>query len=148
MPLVKNIAIYFSKLNVGAELDDLIQEGVLGLLMAAKKYDSTRKITFGAFANKYVFGRIYRSLLGTRNLCHNKKIVLLEDGDRIVDDRMNQDLSMIEFVEYLESKYDKVTSSVLKMHLDNYKKTEIIRKHNLTLDEYNKIIEQFDRDLE
>lgn len=141
-PLVKNIASYFYKLNTGVELEDLIQEGWIGLLLGLKKYDKDRNISLGAFCNKYIFGRIYRSQLGTRNLQHNKKMVLMELSDKVLDTRSDP-FEEVSFYDYLENAFDSVTSSVLKMHYQNHKKSEIIKKHGLSVEQYNKIIEDF-----
>ena len=49
--LVKSRALKF--LNVGCELEDLIQEGNIGLLYAARKYDGNRS-SFSTFAYKCI----------------------------------------------------------------------------------------------
>jgi RNA polymerase sigma factor (sigma-70 family) len=146
-PLVKNIASYFYKLNSGVELEDLIQEGWIGLLLGLKKYDKDRNISLGAYCNKYIFGRIYRSQLGTRNLQHNKKMILMELSDKVIDTR-GDPFEEINFYDFIENTYPPLVSDVLKMLYQNHKKSEIMKKHGLGLDEYNKIIEDFSSNFE
>lgn len=146
-PLVKTIASYFYKMNTGVELDDLMQEGWIGLLIGMKKYDKSRKISLGAFCNKYIFGRIYRSQLGTRNLQYNKKMVLMELSDKLIDQRPDP-TEEICFREFIYSHYNLLTADVLIMHYENHKRSEIMKKHGLSLEQYNKIIEDFAADFE
>ncbi|WP_195954466.1 sigma-70 family RNA polymerase sigma factor [Clostridium tertium] len=52
--IIKKIAIKYNGINRELELDDLIQEGILGLIVAANKYDFNNKkkakfITFAVF---------------------------------------------------------------------------------------------------
>ena len=147
-PLVKNIASYFYKLNSGVELEDLIQEGWIGLLTGIKKYDPERNISIGAFCNKYIFGRIFRSLLGTKNLLHNKKIILMDLSNKILDKHQSAQHAEIHFWDYVENTYDKLSADVFRMIYNNYKKTEIMKKHGLTNEQYNNIVEQFTKDFD
>jgi DNA-directed RNA polymerase specialized sigma subunit len=55
--LVRSIARRFQRKD-GPELDDLISEGVLGLLAACKRYDPSRGATFGAYARFHVLAHV------------------------------------------------------------------------------------------
>lgn len=48
------------------EMDDLIQQGWLGLLKAAKKWDSEKRVTFGAYARLWIKGSVYRYVFAKR----------------------------------------------------------------------------------
>lgn len=48
------------------EMDDLIQQGWLGLLKAAAKWDSTKGVTFGAYARLWIKGSVYRYVFARR----------------------------------------------------------------------------------
>ena len=52
----------------GVPLKDLIQEGSIGLLVAAKKFDYTRDLRFSTYATKWIRQGISRYLLNHANL--------------------------------------------------------------------------------
>lgn len=54
---------------VGLEQEDLVQEGLIGLLRAVKSYDSTRKASFATFASRCILFR----MLGTVHLFLEQK---------------------------------------------------------------------------
>lgn len=131
-------------MNSGVELDDLVQEGWVGLLTGIKRYDSNRNISLGAFVHKYIFGRIFRSLLGTKNLLHNKKIILLELSDNIIDKNNDFATAQIDFWDYVENSMDETSVQVIKMHYQNYKKSEILRVCKISNEQYASILNEFD----
>ena len=53
----------------GLEPEDLVQEGLIGLLRAVKSYDSTRKASFATFASRCILFR----MLGTIRLFLEQK---------------------------------------------------------------------------
>jgi RNA polymerase sigma factor (sigma-70 family) len=146
-PLVKSIANYFYALNANVELEDLIQEGYIGLLMAIRRYDNTKNVSLGAFANRYVFGRIYRSLLGTKNLIHNKKMLLMELSDKIIDSKDSK-VFLIDLYDFIETRYADFEAEALKMFLQNYSKSEIFKKTKMSSDEFNNLLDDFKKNFE
>lgn len=142
-PLVKKIALYFHQLNTNTELEDCIQEGWHGMLMAAKKYDPSKGVSLGAYATRYIFGRIYRSLLGTKNLQHNKKILLLDVTDNIIDTKQENDEIVKLIYDHIRSKYNAEEAIILEMIFNNYKKYEIIRQMKITSEFYDNLLEDF-----
>jgi RNA polymerase primary sigma factor len=60
LPLVISIAKHYY--SEGMPLIDIIQEGNIGLVRAAKTYDYKRKTRFGTHAAYYVYGSIQRAL--------------------------------------------------------------------------------------
>jgi RNA polymerase sigma-B factor len=58
LPLVHGLARRYA--DRGEPLDDLIQEGTLGLIKAADRFDPTRGVDFRAFAAPTVLGEIRR----------------------------------------------------------------------------------------
>lgn len=63
LPLVVSVAGRFR--NTGLETDDLIQEGMLGLLKAAEKYDPRRGTRFGTLAVWWIRQSIGRAVANT-----------------------------------------------------------------------------------
>lgn len=63
LPLVRVIAIrVHQNLPTYIELDDVIHAGVIGLLDAVKKYDSSKNVEFPAYAKHRIKGAIFDSL--------------------------------------------------------------------------------------
>ena len=142
-PLVKNIATYFFNINCNVELDDLIQEGWHGLLMAYKKYDPTKGVSLGAYAQRYIFGRIYRSLLGTKNLQYQKKIILLECSEKVIDKHQTAEEFILHLYDHIHSQYNHTEQSLLNLYFQNFKKTEILKTLKITSDFYDNVIIHF-----
>jgi RNA polymerase primary sigma factor len=59
-PLVKSIASKYT--SYGVPLDDLIQEGMIGLWKAIEKFDSTRDTKFSTYATYWIKKHILQSL--------------------------------------------------------------------------------------
>ena len=148
LPLVKSIAKYFHGLNSGTELCDLEQEGTVGLILALRRYDPARGISLGAFANRWIFGRIFRSLMGTKNLLHNKRIATMELSDKVFDKNPNNDNYIIEFYDHIENTHSAQAANVLKMLFQGHKRSEILKVNKITLDDFHKILADFDSKFE
>ncbi|WP_240739187.1 sigma factor [Marinitoga lauensis] len=57
LPKIKYIALnLLSSLPKNVELDDLIQEGIIGLLQSLEKYNPQKGVTFYSFAVKRIRG--------------------------------------------------------------------------------------------
>mgnify|MGYP006300807539 FL=1 len=62
-PLVRRIASHIgSRLPANVELDDLIQEGMTGLLDAIQRYKPQPNLSFEAYASMRIRGAIYDAL--------------------------------------------------------------------------------------
>ena len=65
LPLVRKIASWFERryhLPAGWDHDDLVHEGVLGLLRAVAKYDPTRPCSIETYAGYWVRGLLWKAL--------------------------------------------------------------------------------------
>jgi RNA polymerase sigma factor (sigma-70 family) len=60
LPLVKSIAAKYA--NLGVPLDDLIQEGMIGLYQALQKYDASKGAKFSTYATYWVKKKILGAL--------------------------------------------------------------------------------------
>jgi RNA polymerase sigma factor (sigma-70 family) len=60
LPLVRSVARRFAR--CGTPFDDLVQEGCIGLLMAARAFDPDRGNAFTTFAAPFIRGRILNAL--------------------------------------------------------------------------------------
>jgi RNA polymerase sigma factor (sigma-70 family) len=142
-PLVKNIASYFSKMNSSIELEDAIQEGWYGLLMAKKRFDPSKNVSLGAFARLYIFGRIYRSLIGTKRLQHERKILLLDIPEKIEDKQNETEEFVILLQDHINFHYTILEIDILIMVIQNYKKSEITKKYKITNEFYDELLLDF-----
>jgi RNA polymerase primary sigma factor len=61
MPLV--ISIAKKRINHGVEFDDLVQEGIMGLITASEKFDPTRGFRFSTYATWWIRQAIDDSIL-------------------------------------------------------------------------------------
>lgn len=55
---------------LGAEPEDLIQEGMIGLIKAVRDYDTGRDASFGTFANLCVSRQMYNALVASNRQKH------------------------------------------------------------------------------
>ena len=63
LPLVRSIAVrVYESLPVHVDVDDLVHAGILGLIDAAARYDSEKRVSFRAYAKHRVRGAILDSL--------------------------------------------------------------------------------------
>ena len=58
LPLVSAVARRFS--GRGAEPEELVQAGSIGLIIAAKSFDKTRGVSFASYAFRFIEGEIRR----------------------------------------------------------------------------------------
>ncbi len=135
LPAVKRIASdLLHNLPKNVEFDDLVQEGVLALLSAVRRYDPKKGTNLHAFVIKRVKGAMYDYLRRIdwmpRNLRHNVKEV--EKAAYELESRLNRYPTVEEI-----ALHTGLTSNEVKRALD-----ETVRKQLLRLDEY--LYEDFD----
>jgi len=135
LPTVKRIASdLIHNLPKNVELDDLVQEGVLALISAVRRYDPKRGTNLHAFVVKRVKGAMYDYLRRIdwmpRNLRHNVKQV--EKAVYELEYRLNRYPTIEEI-----ALHTGMTSNEVKRALD-----ETVRKQLLRLDEF--LYEDFD----
>jgi RNA polymerase sigma factor for flagellar operon FliA len=91
LPLVKRIAHQIcSKLPPNVEVDDLIQEGLTGLLDALTRYEPQPNLAFEAYARTRIRGAIYDSCRKNDILPRNQRDELV--GIEKVTRKLEQDL--------------------------------------------------------
>ena len=108
LPRIKAIAISLkSSLPENVELDDLIQEGLIGLLNVRERYDPSRGASFFTFAMKRVRGAMYDYLRkidwiprNTRHLMKKVEGAMIElqseDGEFPSSERIQKHLGLSE----------------------------------------------------
>lgn len=135
LPTVKRIASdLLHNLPKNVEFDDLVQEGVLALLSAVRRYDPQKGANLHAFVVKRVKGAMYDYLRRIdwmpRNLRHNVKEV--EKAIYELESELNRYPTIEEI-----ALHTGMTTNEVKRALD-----ETVRKQLLRLDEF--LYEDFD----
>lgn len=84
---------------IGGENEDLIQEGMIGLIKAVRDYDETQNTSFASFADLCVSRQMYSAIEASKRKKHiplNSYISLYEQGGETDD---GQNLPLIDTIE-------------------------------------------------
>ena len=138
MPLITKIARTY-KNEVGVELKDLIQEGLVGLTKAIKTYSEQSNIIFYTYAKKCIEASIFnlvRSSNRYKHSCLNRAVSIDNDElnmENIITDNINPLTKLLEKedIDKLYCKALEILSSfeyeVFKLRLENYNYKEIAK---------------------
>ena len=144
---------------LGGENEDLIQEGMIGLIKAVRDYDSSQGASFASFAELCVSRQMYSAIETSRRKKHlplNTYISLYEESEVERDGRTMQLIDTIEpeqetdpealyfgkeyteaFIEQLKGNLSALENHVLYLHLmgTDYKKiAELLDKSPKSID--------------
>ena len=75
---------------LGGETDDLIQEGMIGLIKAVRDFDVTQKTSFSSFAELCVSRQMYSAIEASNRKKHlplNSYVSLYEDSEQVGEGR-------------------------------------------------------------
>jgi len=127
MPLVTNIAkkLYVYSKNNGLEVNDLIQEGMLGLTGAINEYNENKNASFYTFAKTCIERKIITAVTASRRLKHKA----LNDSIPLETTRVNDD--NIVFFEEIVGDNNKNPENML-MDSENFNEILKIAKSKLT----------------
>ena len=130
--LIRSVAAEYKK--SGLEPDDLIQEGLLGLLSAVNSYDETKGSAFKSYAGVCVKNKIVsavRTALSDKNKILNDS-VLLDDETELSADHLSEPESVVISQEAEERLYTSIEQNltelekkVLSLYLLGYSYAEI-----------------------
>ena len=135
---------------IGAEREDMAQEGLIGLYKAIKSFDNTKQISFKTFANLCIERQLITAIKSSnrqKNIPLNSSFSLnlsaYDEGDDtevldILDTKTAEDpldtITKREYFEYVENKIEESLSSFEKQVLNRYIQGE----------SYNDIAEKLD----
>lgn len=131
------LVIYFSGMYYipGNDSDDVIQEGLIGLLEAARNYNAQKNVSFNSFASLCISRKIIsaiRTATRTKNSFLNSYISL--EYTDIPESRLNPEEIVInnENIEFIKKKIEmslsKHEKNVLSCFLKNMSYNEIAKK--------------------
>lgn len=122
---------------IGGDTDDLIQEGMIGLVKAVRKYKKEKEASFRTYANRCVETQIYKAIEASncqKNQPLNSYISLSEENsEEILRNQWEESPEALfvnqERVDYRMERIHKVLSPfekhVLELHLKGYTYTQI-----------------------
>lgn len=129
--------------NSGLELNDLIQEGMLGLNQALNSFDTARDITFYTYAKTCIERKIVSLVVSSRRLKHkilneSISIEVYNDNDEVVnlekllsDSSTNPETIMFdneqnnELIEKIKSHLTPLEQQVFELKINNFNYNEI-----------------------
>lgn len=103
---------------IGAEQDDLKQEGLLGLLKAIKLYDESKNIPFNNFANLCV----RRQMITAIKKANRQKHILLNESLREFEDTSESLDNNLKLDEYVSKEKNPEEKFLLKEKIKDFKK--------------------------
>lgn len=144
-PLVTSIALYFFRLNRDKKLEwvDVYQTAWVGFLKAARRYKSNLGVTLGAYARTWVWGAVYRSILGSRA----KTNARLQIGFPVQNVQINTDFQAdIDLVDYIINQPQPMRD-IIKLSSMGYKPKEISVALLIPVSEINRAHLEFQESL-
>lgn len=125
--LVANIALKYK--NCGIELDDLIQEGNYGLMLAADKWDYTKGITFSTYATFWIRKYVLRAINENKRafgvpLQYQEMICKYNRAVEAIYQRTNQEPTDQEIADELGISLEKVENMKLSIECVNVVSTD------------------------
>jgi RNA polymerase sporulation-specific sigma factor len=149
MGLVWHVARKFQRTAkfLGFDLDDIMQEGVIGLVKAAKKFDESRGTVFSTYATRCIQNEILMSFRKRRRWQEHYRSISIEtpfseDGKlRVIDtlgydQDFNSDVFLIEFLKRLPDRY----KTIMRLRLSGLTHQEIAEKIGLSQSYVTKLI--------
>lgn len=137
-PLVKKIAYQIvSRLSANVEVDDLIQEGMTGLLDALQRYKPQPNLSFEVYAKTRIRGAIYDSCRQNDVLPRHQRdqLTALERATRTLEQtlgRAPEDHEIAEAAELSLEEYFAVLGSMVNlMPLDELPENMMPAEHNV-----------------
>ncbi len=101
----------------GADSEDLIQEGMLGLMKAIREYDAGEKVPFCVFAELCVKNNIYTAIRNATRKKHRPLNEYISLGEPLFEDTVSVAVSDIKVSDPEDALMDKETRSELKQAL-------------------------------
>ena len=122
-------------LSFGIEIEELYQEGIIGFLLALKKYDNKYETKFLTFASYYIKGQIHKFANRKGLLVNNLNIVSLDETifDNEDDNRCMEDIiinSQNEFDDFEKAEI-RCDANIIMNNINSLTEREVyvVKKH-------------------
>ncbi|MDN5304935.1 MAG: polymerase primary sigma factor [Fusobacteriaceae bacterium] len=105
------LKIAHSKKNYGLDLEDLVQEGIMGVIHAIEKFDITKNIRFSTYAYPWINHYINNAINTTsKQIRLPQNLLLLSEKIKKLQEEYQNNLSLENIAEKLSLSLDKVKS--------------------------------------
>ena len=138
---------------LGGEIDDLIQEGMIGLFKAVRDYDETQETSFYSFAELCISRQIYTAIKLSQRQKHmplNSYISLYSQGEDNEEDRQTPLIDQLQTLKdnnpeelFLDKEYFSVMEQELKQKLSDLE-SRVLHLH-LMGEDYRSIARLLDK---
>ena len=164
----KVIAISREYFLLGAEFDDLLQEGMIGLYKAINVYKPDKNNSFGAFASLCIHRQLQNAVKNANRKKNNPlntyvpikdyegssitddesklKLVIVDDASDIEQNIINNEVKTI-LVSKIKDVLTDIQFKVLKLFLNGESYTKIAEKTNLTNKQVDNMLQSIKRKL-
>lgn len=110
--LVYSIALKFT--HDKSMIEDLYQQGMLGVINAFNNYDESLNVKFSTYARMYIYGEIYNYYNCNKSIKLNKSIVktyfLINKAKELLAQNVGREPSVCELSEYLNISEEDITN--------------------------------------
>lgn len=121
------------------ERDDLIQEGMLGLLSAISHYNKDKKTAFSTFASRCVENRMINAVKKVSPYAYMTKSIETETDDANIDTQMSPEEILVlkeqakAMSEKIKNHLSSLETEILNMFLNGYTYEQIAKRKSITL---------------
>lgn len=164
----KVIAISREYFLIGAEFDDLIQEGMIGLYKAINVYDTTKNHNFSAFASLCIHRQLQNAVKNANRKKNNPlnsylpikyydgssssdednvmKLVIVDDNSNIEQNYIDKEINTIVISKVKDMLTDE-QFSILKQFLNGDSYSSIAEKNNITSKQVDNMLQAIKKKL-
>lgn len=135
--------VYAQAKKRGITDEDLIQEGMIGLINAARYYSPDFGVKFSTYAGSYIWAAFFGTYSDKKYRKNSAVTCSLDNQDLNIQPPCFDEVSRV----YLCSDCDPLANSIISKIMDGFSKKEISELFNITSAKLNSILNKVGRDL-